>query len=103
MALHARFKALIAMRHAHDVLRRGEIVSTQAQGDAVVVHLRRLGAQWAVVATNNSETAQTVAVNLPAGVPLLWRDALGTDQARAADGRLEFTLSPLQGRAWLTP
>ena len=103
MALHARFKALIAMRHTHEVLRRGAIVSTQAQSDAVVVHLRRLGPQWAVVATNNSEAMQTVSVSLPAGAPLLWRDALGAAPAHAAGGRLEFTLAPLQGRAWLTP
>ena len=102
-ALHARFKALIAMRHAHGVLRRGTIVSTEAQGDAVVVHLRRLGDQWAVVATNNSESTQTVSVSLPADAPLPWRDALGAERADVEGGRLEFTLAPLHGRAWLTP
>lgn len=72
-ALLADFKKLIRMRHDHPVLRRGSIDAPLFVDNHVVVLARRLGNTWAITATNNAATAQTVTLalrDLPEGLPL---------------------------------
>jgi cyclomaltodextrinase / maltogenic alpha-amylase / neopullulanase len=108
-ALHAQFKRLIAMRRTHPILRRGELFAPLYVDDHVVVMLRRLGQQWALVAINNSAQARTLSLPLPAGSPALgWGvlDPLAPASAAptsiaAQDGALRLDVPPLFGRVWL--
>ncbi len=103
-ALLARFKQLIALRHAHPVLRRGSLDAPLLADVNVLVLLRRLGNTWALVALNNAPTAKTVNLTLPKGLPAAaLQDVLGagTPPVRAgAQWRLE--LPPLFGRVLIT-
>ena len=103
-ALLARFKQLIALRHAHPVLRRGSLDAPLLADANVLVLLRRLGNTWALVALNNAPTAKTVNLTLPKGLPAAaLQDVLGasTPPVRAgAQWRLE--LPPLFGRVLIT-
>jgi hypothetical protein len=66
----------------------------------VVVLLRRDGGAWAVTATNNSSAPRTVHVQLPAGAPGEFRDALSDARVRpGADGSLSFEVPPMSGVA----
>lgn len=102
LALRAEFKRLIALRQAQPVLRRGSVQAPLFADANVVVQLRRLGTQWALVATNNADTARTLPLSLPADAPTAWRDALGAGAARAAGGKLEMTLPAQGGQVWLS-
>ena len=109
-ALLAEFKKLIRMRHDHPVLRRGSIDAPLYVNDHVVVLARRLGNTWAITATNNAATAQTVTLalrNLPAGMPPgELRDVLGDglgdglsgEPVRASAQGLRFEVPALYGR-----
>ena len=73
MALHADIKRLIALRQAHPVLRRGELLAPLHVDAHLIVLERRLGdgpaAAWSISATNTREQAQTVTLTLPPGLP----------------------------------
>ena len=109
-ALHAQFRRMTAMRHAHPVLRHGALLAPltlDTPDDAVMVLARRLGdgsrggpqATWAITAFNNAETPRTVRVQLPDGAPAgAWAAAWGEGPALAQDGRMTLTLPPLSGR-----
>jgi len=122
LALRAEFKRLIALRHAHPVLRRGELLAPLHVDDHVVVLARRLDsaaagavgvaagaaaapptprAAWAVTATNNSEQPRRVRVRLPAAAPAAWVDALTGTGARADGDMLDFEVPALSGVVWL--
>lgn len=106
MALHADVTRMVAMRHAHPVLRRGALLAPLHADDAVLVLARRLGeagegpqATWAITAFNNAEVPRTVTVTLPEGAPdgpyaAAWGDA----PAQARAGRLTLTLPALAGQ-----
>jgi len=103
MALHAEFTRMIALRHAHPVLRRGALLAPLHADDAVLVLARRLGegasATWAITAFNNADAPRTVTVVMPQGAPdgpyaAAWGGAPG--EARA--GHLTLTLPALAGR-----
>ena len=113
LALLADFKRLIALRQQHPVLRRSTLLAPLLVDDQVVVLARRLataagsgpatgatGATWAITATNNSDSARTVTVALPAGLPPASRfsDALSGPEMAAAGGRLTLTVPALFGR-----
>jgi glycosidase len=106
LALREQFKRLIAMRHAHPVLRRGELMAPVVVDEHVVVWSRRLatpdGERWALVAVNNGATVRTVRLPRPAGLPRgPLNDALG-GPAVAAEGELiEFEVPALFGRVLL--
>ena len=97
-ALHAEFRRLIALRHAHPILRRGSLGAPLHVDDHVVVLPRRLGAQFALIASNNADSARTVSVGLPPGAPTRFVDALGGDELNAQDGTLQLTLPARYGR-----
>lgn len=61
----ADFKRYIALRNQHAVLRRGSIDAPIHLDAHVIVWLRRLGDEVAVVATNNASEVQRVSVALP--------------------------------------
>jgi glycosidase len=110
-ALHAQFRRMTAMRHAHPVLRRGTLLAPlalEAPDDAVMALARRLdrtpgapaeGATWALTVFNNATTPRTVTVRLPPEAPSgHWAAAWGAGPARAAQGRMTLDLPPLGGR-----
>ena len=113
LALREQFRRLIALRHAHPVLRRGAQFAPLHAGEHVLVQLRRLGPTWALVASNNAATPQRVAVRLPRAAPRRFADVLAADAAlrplppapghaaplrAAADGTLTLELPPRFGR-----
>ena len=98
-ALLADFKKLIRMRHDHPVLRRGSIAAPLFVDDHVVVLARRLGNTWAITATNNASTPQTVSLALPEGLPPgELRDVLGGGPVAAGAQGLRFEVPALYGR-----
>ena len=106
--LHTDFKRLIAMRHAHPVLRRGTLLAPLHADDAVLVLARRLGegadARWAIAAFNNAEVERSVTLAMPQGAPMgRYVEAWGDAPADAADGRITLRLPPLSGRVLLGP
>ena len=111
-ALLASFKQLIALRHAHPVLRRGSLDAPLFADANVLVLARRLGSTWALVALNNSSAARTVSFVLPDGLhdslPAtalrdVLRDVLGAGVAPALVGRqLQLEVPPLFGRVLIT-
>ncbi len=97
---------LIAMRHAHPVLRRGELMAPVVVDEHVVVWPRRLlqagREQWALVAVNNADTPRRVRLPRPAGLPQgPLADALGGDTVRAEGGWIEFEVPARFGRVLL--
>lgn len=103
-ALLASFKQMIAMRHAHPVLRRGSLDAPLFADANVLVWMRRLGKDWALVALNNSTTARTVNFTLPEGLPAsALRDVLGAGAVPAVgQGQLRLEVPPLFGRVLIT-
>lgn len=103
-ALLDSFKQMIAMRHAHAVLRRGSLDAPLFADGHVLVLARRLGSTWALVALNNAATARTVHVVLPEGLPAAaLRDVLGSGAAPTwAAGQLRLELPPMFGRVLVT-
>lgn len=113
LGLREQFRRLIAMRHAHPVLRRGELMAPVVVDEHVVVWPRRLaagtsadkGERWALVAVNNGTTARSVQMARPAGFPAgPLRDALeagGAGEISTEGELIRFTLPALAGRVLL--
>lgn len=98
LALLADVKALIAMRNANPVLRRGSIDAPLLLNDHVVVLARRDGATWAICATNNDSRAATVTVTLPPGAHGgVYTNALDGSSVTPRDGRLTLHIPALFG------
>jgi glycosidase len=97
--LLAAYRQLIAMRHAHPVLRRGTLEAAQVLGAHGIAWVRRLGGTTALVVLNNAEQAQTVRLPMPAGTGAVgWRDALAAGAVRVEGNDLVIDLPPLFGR-----
>jgi cyclomaltodextrinase / maltogenic alpha-amylase / neopullulanase len=107
-ALLTSFKQLIALRHAHPVLRRGSLDAPLFADAHVLVLVRRLGSTWALVALNNATTAKTVSLVLPEGLPVAaLRDVLGAGAPPAAvpgggAAQVRLEVPPLFGRVLIT-
>ncbi|HET9977606.1 MAG TPA: glycoside hydrolase family 13 protein [Burkholderiaceae bacterium] len=102
-ALLAAFKKLTALRHAHPILRRGELLAPVHVDDQVVVHARRLASQWALTAFNNGAASRPVTVALPAGFPSgALVDALDGRAVAVQGGRVTIDVGALAGRVLLT-
>ncbi|MBI5258436.1 MAG: hypothetical protein HY855_18160 [Burkholderiales bacterium] len=101
-ALQAQVQQLVTLRRDHAVLRRGTLGAPLHVDAHVIAFTRQLGDQWALVATNNADTAQTVSLTLPPGAPGRYADALGAGAVdapvQAEGGRLTLVLPPLFGR-----
>lgn len=101
-ALLREFKALVAMRHAHPVLRRGELTAPLHLDEHVVVMGRRLGDSVALVAMNNADTPRRVRVARPEGWRATqWRDARDGSAATTEDGVVAIEVPALGGRVLL--
>ncbi|MEK8048238.1 glycoside hydrolase family 13 protein [Ideonella margarita] len=92
LALLAQMKQLTTMRHAHPVLRRGTLLAPLQVGTHTLVLGRQLGKDWAITAFNNADHAIDVQVDVPAGAPQAWKDALGGAAVKARNGQLTLTL-----------
>ncbi len=83
-ALLADFRRLTRLRQDLPVLRHGTLLAPLHVDAQVVVLARRDGGRWAITATNNGDTARTLAVALPADAPGgAWTDALAHRAVRA--------------------
>ncbi len=116
LALHADVKRLIALRQAHPVLRRGELLAPLHVDGHVIVLARRLGegpaAAWSITATNNSEQTRSVTLTLPPGLSAQrLRDGLADLPAQAPTpgstlqhqgDQLTLTVPALYGRLLLS-
>jgi glycosidase len=84
-ALLAEFRRLTKLRRDLPVLRHGTLLAPLHVDAHVVVLARRDGEAWAITATNNAETPQTLAVALPADARVAgWIDA-STHASAAVD------------------
>jgi len=107
LTLLAAFKRLTKMRHDHAILRRGELLAPLFVDEHVVVFARRqatsAGVRWALTALNNAETAAMVSLEPPTGMkPETLVDALdGSSPMRDGQGRVQFTVDPMSGRAYV--
>jgi cyclomaltodextrinase len=102
-ALLAEFKKLTRLRHELPILRRGQLLAPLHVDEHVVVHARRLGAQWALTATNNGAASQQVTVTLPADFSAA--TLVDAQDGRALDvqgGTATFDIGALAGRVLLT-
>ncbi|MBL8315851.1 MAG: hypothetical protein JNK55_19100 [Rubrivivax sp.] len=103
LALLADFKAMIALRNQHAVLRRGSLGAPLFVDAHAVVLPRRLGQQWAVTALHNADQPRRIGVRLPAGAPATgWVDARSGAQVPVVEGRLWVDLPPLFGTVLVT-
>ena len=95
----AEVKRLTSLRRAHAVLRHGSLGAPLLADDHVIVHARQLGQRWAITATNNANTPQTVTVVLPAAAAQhrQWQDALTGAKLQPTGQRLTLTVPPLYG------
>jgi hypothetical protein len=93
------------LRNETTILRRGSFGAPLYLDDAVIVLARNLGDQWAVTALNNSATAETVTVTLPAGAAGVasFTDALGGPDVEVSGGTIMVTVPPLFGAVLLSP
>jgi cyclomaltodextrinase len=102
-ALLADFKAMIALRNQHAVLRRGSLGAPLFVDAHAVVLPRRLGEQWAVTALHNADQPRRISVPLPAGAPATgWVDARSGTEVPVVEGRLGVDLPPLFGTVLVT-
>jgi cyclomaltodextrinase / maltogenic alpha-amylase / neopullulanase len=102
-ALLAEFQKLTQLRRDHAVLRQGSSQAPLWVDAHVVVTARRLGAQWALTAVNNSAQARTVQLALPreaAGITT-WDDALRRASLRSGVTGLSVEVPAFGGRVLL--
>jgi glycosidase len=96
--LLADFKRYIGLRNQHAVLRRGSIDAPIHLDANVIVWLRRLGDQVAIVATNNANATRLVTLELPADLAgTAFTDALSGTRIDAAASSLVVDVPPLGG------
>jgi glycosidase len=104
MALHAEFTRLVALRHRHAILRRGELLPPLHVDEHVVVLARRLGDEWALVLVNNDPAPRRVTVRVPTGwqAPTV-RDARADTLLPVDAGAVTVDVPALGGRLLLSP
>ena len=103
-ALLARFKQLVAMRHAHPVLRRGSLEAPLIVGEHTIAWVRRLGTTTALVALNSGATAQVLRLPLPAAAaPGAWRDVLAGTAVSPTPAELVIEVPAGGGRVLVSP
>ncbi len=97
-ALLADFKRLTQLRQALPILRHGSLSAPLSINEHVIVLARQSGKDWAITATNNATTAQTVTVALPEGAPTgPWTDALAGSKVSIKEGKLTLVVPALFG------
>ncbi|WP_269532051.1 glycoside hydrolase family 13 protein [Chitinimonas sp. BJYL2] len=99
MAMLAEVRRLTSLRQALPILRHGELGPAMLTNDHVIVLPRALGAQRALVISNNASVEQNFTVQLPEDwVNLIFRDAEHGTVFSVQQGRLALSLQPYAGR-----
>ena len=99
MALQQRVRALIAMRHAQPILRRGQAQAMRALDGQMTLSVRQLGRQSAWVLTNNSAAPREVTLRHPELRRLTdLHDALAGGTLRPRGDTLTVVVPPHFGR-----
>jgi glycosidase len=102
-ALLAAFKSLVRLRMDNPILRRGSLEAPLLLNDHIIVLARHLGSMWAITASNNDRSAQTVSVTLPEGCTAsTFEDALSHCPATARGRTLTLVIPPLFGSALIS-
>jgi len=102
-ALLAAFKSLVRLRMDNPILRRGSLEAPLLLNDHIIVLARHLGSMWAITASNNDRSAQTVSVTLPEGCTAsTFVDALSHCPATARGRTLTLVIPPLFGSALIS-
>ncbi len=99
-ALLADFKRLTKLRRDLPVLRHGQLLAPLYVDSHVVALARRDADTWAITATNNGDTAQTLTLPVPVGARLLgWADASSDAPAEVdvAARSLRLSVPPRSG------
>jgi cyclomaltodextrinase / maltogenic alpha-amylase / neopullulanase len=98
LAMLEQVQALTRMRHDYAVLRRGSLEAPLYLDEHLIVLLRRLDDQIAIVVTNNSEKAQSLSLALPSDlVGIGLRDVLGGQRVDVDGGHLQLSVPALSG------
>ena len=92
------FKRLIRLRRDHAVLRHGRLLAPLLLNEHVIVLARQDGKDWALTATNNSASPQTVTFPLPPEIATsAWVDAFTGARVLSVNGSVTLTLPALFG------
>ncbi len=98
LALLAEFKRMIGLRNQHAVLRRGSLSAPIHLDEHVIVMLRRLGDEVAIVAVNNADGERLLSLTLPAELSGgEWTDLLTGERVGASGRALDVKLPALHG------
>ena len=99
----ADVKALLKIRKDNAVIRHGSIDAPLLIDEHVIVLARRLGEIWAITATNNDKSENTVTFNLPQGVAnKQFVDATTGKTIHASVKTMTLTVPALFGRVLIT-
>ena len=99
----ADFKQLTQMRKRYQVLRHGSLSAPLYLDDHVIVLARQDGADWAIVATNNSSQTQRVKVKLPAAMQAAQiKDIYTGAVISIGQGSVDITVPALYGSVLVT-
>ncbi|WP_409421289.1 alpha-amylase family glycosyl hydrolase [Pseudaeromonas sp. ZJS20] len=101
-AMLAEMKSLIALRNDNAILRQGTLSAPLYSDEHVLVLLRELDDQKALVVLNNADTAQSLTLSLDSALAGTYQDLLGGDGVTvAADGSVSLTVPALYGQVLL--
>ena len=99
LAMLEQVRGLTRMRQEHAVLRRGSLEAPLYLDEHLIVLLRRLGDQIAIVVTNNSESEQKLFLELPEDLSEVGlRDVLAGQDFDVEKRRLALKVPALSGR-----
>lgn len=102
LAMLDQMKTLIKLRNDNAILRRGSLSAPLYSDSHVLVLLRELNDQKALVVVNNADSAQTLSLSLDSALAGGYQDLLSGDNVTvAADGSVNLTVPALYGRVLL--
>ena len=97
--LLATYKSLIQMRKDYPILRHGSLSAPLYTDSHVVVLLRELNGQKALVVLNNDTKESMLNLTLPADLAGSYQDALSASSVTVgSDGKAVLTVPALYGR-----
>ena len=101
--MHAKMKSLIKMRKDYPILRQGSLSAPLYSDANVVVLLRELNGQKALVMLNNGTTEKALSLALPATLAGSYQDVLTSSGFTVeASGSLTLTIPALYGRVLIS-
>jgi cyclomaltodextrinase / maltogenic alpha-amylase / neopullulanase len=99
----AKMKTLIKMRKDYGILRQGTLSAPLYSDENVVVLLRELDGQKALVVLNNSTAEKSLNLTLPTALAGSYQDVLTNSGVTVAeDGALSLTVPALYGRVLIS-